>query len=112
MLEKDRIAVGQCLHAINHIFQYTKDIKDLEQLLANDMAYDAVQMNFIVLGETATKLSDDVRNTLPHIDWRAVKGFRNIIAHEYFGVDENIVWAAIKHHLPQLKADLEGLLAK
>lgn len=67
-------------------------------------------MNFIVLGESSWKLSDDIRNALPHVDWRAIKGFRNFVAHDYFGVDENIVWAAIQFHLPQLKEDLEGLL--
>ena len=110
MRETDRIAIEECLYAINHILEYTRDVKNMETMKDNSMLYDAVQMNFIVLGESSWKLSDDIRNALPHVDWRAIKGFRNFVAHDYFGVDENIVWAAIQFLLPQLKEDLEGLL--
>ena len=110
MLEKDRVTIEQCLYAINHIFDYVKNIKSVEELVNNNLVYDAVQMNFIILGESASKLSEEVQKALPHVDWRAIKGFRNFVAHDYFGVDENIVWSAIHFHLPQLKKDLEGLL--
>ena len=110
MLEADRRAIQECLYAINHILQYTRSVAKLDDLVNNDMLYDAVQMNFIVLGESSAKLSDEIRNALPHVDWRAMKGFRNFVAHDYFGVDENIIWAAIQIHLPQLKIDLEELI--
>jgi len=110
MLETDRIAIEECLYVINHILEYTQDVKNMEAMKDNSMLYDAVQMNFIVLGESSTKLSDEIKATLPHVDWRALKGFRNFVAHDYFGVDENIVWSAIQFHLPQLKTDFEKLL--
>jgi len=110
MLEDDKIAIEQCLYAINHIFEYTENIKTMADLINDYRTYDAVQMNFIVLGESASKLSDEIKTQLPHVDWRAIKGFRNFVAHDYFGVDENIVWAAIQFHLPQLKTDLEKLI--
>ena len=110
MLETDRIAIEECLYVINHIFEYTQNVKNMEDMKHNNMLYDAVQMKFIVLGESATKLSDEIRAALTNVDWRAIKGFRNFVAHDYFGVDENIVWSAIQFHLPQLKADLEKLI--
>ena len=58
MLETDRIALEECLYAINHILEYTRGVKNLESMKGNSMLYDAVQMNFIVLGESSTKLSE------------------------------------------------------
>ena len=110
MLEEDKIAIEQCLYAINHIFEYTEHIQSIEDLINDSRTYDAVQMNFIIFGQSASKLSDNLKKQLSHIDWRAIRGFRNFVAHDYFGVDENIVWSAIKFHLPQLKVDLEKLI--
>ena len=56
MLETDRIAIEECLYVINHILEYTRDVKNMEAMKDNSMLYDAVQMNFIVLGESSTKL--------------------------------------------------------
>jgi uncharacterized protein with HEPN domain len=110
MLEKDRIAIEECLYAIRHILEYTTDIHTIDDLLNDHKTYDAVQMNFIVLGESAFKLSEELKHKLPNVDWRAMKGFRNFIAHDYFGVDENVIWAAVRVHLPILKEDFEKLL--
>lgn len=104
MLEKDMLAFEECLYAIRHILDYTDGVDSKGELVENNLIYDAVQMNFIVLGEAASKLSDTAKDALPNIDWRAIKGFRNFIAHDYFGVDNNVVWSAIKYHLPELKA--------
>lgn len=110
MLERDVLAFEECLFAIKHILEYTEGIYSKEGLIENNLLYDAVQMNFIILGEAASKLSDTAKDSLPNVDWRAIKGFRNFIAHDYFGVDSNVVWSAIKHHLPSLKTDIENLL--
>ena len=112
MLEDDRKAIKECLYVINHIFEYTEGITDLEDLINDSKTYDAVLMNFLVLGESSSKLSTELRDKMPKTDWRAIKGFRNFIAHQYFGVDENILWSALHFHLPQLKQDFETLLAQ
>lgn len=66
-------------------------------------------MNFIALGETVTKLSQEFKNKNNHIEWLKIHAFRNIIAHDYFGIDEDEVWQIIKNHLPKLKTDIENL---
>ena len=75
-------------------------------MLSDGKTYDAVLMNFIIIGEAANRLSAELRSTLVEVDWRAMVGFRNIVAHDYFGVDINVVWAAVKIHLPQLREDI------
>lgn len=67
-------------------------------------------MNFIIIGEAANRMSETIKNKLVDIDWRAISGFRNFIAHDYFGVDISIVWASIKNNLPEFRIALKELL--
>ena len=74
-------------------------------------SFDASMMNFIVIGEMVDKLSEDLLNeTSGKIDWLKVKGFRNIVAHNYFGVDAEEVWQIINGSLMKLKEDLESII--
>ena len=68
-------------------------------------------MNFVALGETVGKLSEEFRDKHPTIEWSKIYAFRNIIAHDYFGVDEEEVFGIIKKHLPILQTDLQNLLS-
>jgi uncharacterized protein with HEPN domain len=68
-------------------------------------------MNFIVIGEMVDKLSDKlIQETSDKIDWLKVKGFRNIIAHNYFGIDAEEVWQIINSSLTDLQKNLESLI--
>ncbi len=64
-------------------------------------------MNFIVLGEIVGKLSENFREKHPGIDWRKIYAFRNVLAHDYFGICAAEVWEIVQKHLPSLNADLE-----
>jgi uncharacterized protein with HEPN domain len=55
------------------------------------------------------RLSDEFTMENSHIDWHKIKGFRNILAHDYFGIDAEEVWDIIKMHLPKLKSDIEKI---
>jgi len=55
-------------------------------------------------------MSAALKSSNPHIDWRGANDFRNFIAHDYFGVSDDIVWSVIQFHLPQLKQDLKQLM--
>ncbi len=67
-------------------------------------------MNFVALGETVGKLSEQFRNNHQNIEWRKIYAFRNSIAHDYFGIDEEEVFGIIKKHLPKLQIDLQNLI--
>jgi len=109
MLEKDLVSIQECLYAINHIEEYVENINSMESLMQDSKTYDAVLMNFIIIGEAANRLSEELKSQLANIDWRAIIGFRNFVAHDYFGVDVNIVWAAIKINLPLFEKELKTL---
>ncbi len=108
--ENNQANAEEVLYAINHIEEYVKGIASIEELKSKPMVYDAVMMNFILIGEACKRLTEELKDAHPHIDWRGINGYRNFIAHDYMGVDEKITWSAIKVQLPQLKTDFENLL--
>ncbi|XWX03227.1 HepT-like ribonuclease domain-containing protein [Aggregatilineales bacterium SYSU G02658] len=72
---------------------------------------DAVIRQYQVIGEIAKRLPDELLATQPDIDWRAVKGFRDFLTHNYDRVDLAIVWEAVMM-LPQLQQAIEAMLAE
>lgn len=72
------------------------------------MAEDAVERNLQVIGEAATHLPAEFINSHPEIAWPQIRGFRNILVHQYFGVDTDTVRDVIQTHLPALAAGLRG----
>ena len=66
------------------------------------MRYSAVIREFEIIGEAVGKLSAALKDGYPDIPWQDIKDFRNLLAHEYFGVDLEIVWNTIHNDLPML----------
>ncbi len=110
MFNNEILLVKQMLLTIERIFEYTANINSPDDFAADYKTFDATLMNFVALGETVGKLSDRFRDKYNFIEWTKVYAFRNIIAHDYFGVDEEEVFGIIKKHLPKLKTDLENIL--
>jgi len=82
-----------------------------ENFAENDLVLDAVVRNLEIIGEAARHLPETLRDKYAEINWRRVIGFRNIVIHEYFDVDPEIVWVIATHHLPHLKTVLERMYA-
>ncbi|HDP36199.1 MAG TPA: DUF86 domain-containing protein [Candidatus Hydrogenedentes bacterium] len=71
----------------------------------------AVERRIEIIGEAAKGISDDVRDAHPDIPWRKIIAMRNILAHEYGEVEEEIVWRVSQSHIPELIARLEPIIA-
>lgn len=110
MYSKDQTIILLMLETIEKIFQYTSDLKSAEEFEKDNESLDASLMNFIVLGESISKLSDDFRKKHLHIEWHKIYAFRNILAHDYFGILPEEIWEIIQKHLPKLKTDLKKIL--
>jgi uncharacterized protein with HEPN domain len=102
MSDKDKDNLLNIIDSIGKIRSYLDNITSYEKF-SNDMkTVDAVLMNFVVIGESVSKLSDEFKDTYNEIDWKSIKGFRNIAVHDYFGVDVEEVWQIIQNHIPKL----------
>ncbi len=110
MFEKDRLNILSMLEAIEKIFAYSKDYENPDDFYESQRDFDAAMMNFIVLGEMVIRLSEQFTEKYNQIDWHNIRGFRNIVAHDYFGIDAEEVWEIIQMHLPKLKDDLSELI--
>jgi len=98
-----RVAIARCL-------RYAPDLDAGEGHLA-EMAADAVERNIAVIGEAARHLPVSVTDALSQVDWSAIRGMRNVLIHEYFGVDRDVVRDVILTKLLPLDAALAAYVA-
>jgi uncharacterized protein with HEPN domain len=73
------------------------------------MVQDAVMRNLQTLAESSQRLSESAKMTQPKVDWRAIAGFRNVLVHDYLGLDLDAIWLVIENDLPPLKSALEAM---
>lgn len=82
-----------------------------EAFVADELTRDAVIRNLEVIGEAAKNLPDDVVAKAPEVEWRKVRGMRDVIAHGYFGLDMKVVWDTAKTKVDELQAAVRKLMA-
>jgi len=81
-----------------------------EEFKKDDRTIDAVLRNIEIIGEAANKLSKKIYKENESVPWGRMIGLRNIVIHEYFGVDLNIIWQVITVNLPETKPKIEEIL--
>lgn len=81
MFEKDKLNILSILDAAAKVFDYSKDYENADSFYSNQRDFDAVMMNFIIIGEMVVRLSDQFTDKFNHIDWHKIRGFRNIVVH-------------------------------
>lgn len=84
---------------------------DYEAFVADERTRDAVIRNIEVIGEAAKNLPDEVIARAPEVEWRKVRGMRDVIVHGYFGLDMKVVWDTAKTKLDGLEAVVRALIA-
>lgn len=94
---------------IRKIEQYTKG-ESFDAFTHNTMIIDAVVRNIEIIGEAANNMPEELKEKHVEIPWYEIKGMRNRIVHEYFGVDEKVLWDTIKEDIPKLKEQIEKIV--
>lgn len=112
MSEKDKGNLLAIIDCCSKIQKFTADIWDADIFFADEKTFDAVLMNFVIIGEAVTRLPEDLKTQEPQIPWTRIKGFRNIVAHDYFGVDAEEIWQITKDNLPELEKEIKLMLEK
>ena len=102
---RDKERLQHILEAIDRIIRYTSG-KTYEDLVSDDMMYYAVVKNIEIIGEAANMLTPLFVATHPQTPWKQVKGMRNYIVHEYFQIDDTVVWGVVTKNIPQLKDEI------
>ena len=103
---RPELLVEDIIESCHKIMDYTKDIS-FEDFIADQKTIDAVIRNFEIIGEAANRLPEEFKDLHQDIDWFRIRGFRNRIVHDYFGVDYSIVWQIKETYLLQLIRTLE-----
>jgi len=100
------IHISECIEKIE---QYTTEGKS--EFLNDSKTQDAVIRNFEIIGEAVKRLSESTLQLAPHISWRQFAGFRDVLIHQYAGIDISEVWLTIENDLQALKKAVEAILA-
>jgi uncharacterized protein with HEPN domain len=95
----------------SRVLRYTQGMA-FEQFRADDKTYDAVVRNLEIIGEAVKGLPDAVRAMMPDIEWNKATGLRNIVAHAYFGINNEILWDVVQNKIPPMKAAVDGFMEK
>jgi len=93
------------------IQQYTKSMT-FKEFLQNQLVIDGVVRNLEIIGEAAKHISTEIRKQYPDIEWRKISGLRDILIHEYFGIDMQVLWDIVKNKIPKLSKDLKKTSSK
>ncbi|PKL77815.1 MAG: hypothetical protein CVV25_13590 [Ignavibacteriae bacterium HGW-Ignavibacteriae-4] len=106
----DKLLLEDILEASSKILDYTVNM-NLDSFFNDEKTKDAVARNFEIIGEASNRISESVKKKNQDIDWIRLRGFRNRIVHDYFGVDFTIVWSIIENNLEELNDKVKQILS-
>ena len=107
-MKDDRLYLIHISESIQRIESYAKDGRDAFR--RSPLIQDAVIRNFEIIGEAAKQISPQLKQAHPEVPWRSVAGFRDVLIHQYTGVDLDEVWNVIERALPDLRRHIESVL--
>ncbi|RYU90865.1 DUF86 domain-containing protein [Mucilaginibacter terrigena] len=103
------LLLGDILDSAEKIISYT-DTLTFDDFSLDSKTIDAVVRNIEIIGEASNRLPDEFKDASPGIDWHKIRGLRNRIAHEYFGMNYAIIWSVKEDYLPGLIKQVKLLL--
>lgn len=107
-MKDDRVYLRHILRCIARIEEYTAAGR--ESFFTSHLIQDGVIRNLQTLAESGQRLSEGVRVLHPAVDWKGLAGFRNVLVHDYLGVDLEYVYRAVEQDVPRLKLACEAAL--
>jgi uncharacterized protein with HEPN domain len=104
-----RLLLEDILDSCYKILEYTKDIS-FEEFERDNKTIDAVIRNFEIIGEASHLLPENIKEKPSGVEWHRIRGFRNRIIHDYFGVDLQIIWKITHEQIPDLISGITHIL--
>jgi len=109
-MKNDRVYIRHILDAIDKVDQYVQ--VGYDDFMAHSHWQDAVIRQLEIVGEATKRLSEELRARYPDVPWRRIAGLRDVLIHDYMGVDLEAVWQVSQNNVPKLKEQLRGILIK
>ena len=109
-MKDDRLYLVHVAECIERIRQYTAEGRS--DFFTNTKTQDSVLRNLHTLSESTQRLSRALKDRYPAVDWRSIAAFRNVVVHDYLGVDLKQAWDIVERDLPELKQHIEMMLAE
>lgn len=107
-MKDDRIYLLHIRDAIDRVLDYIAGGK--AAFFGDRKTQDAVVRNLEVIGEAVKNLSENLRSEHPQIPWKRIAGMRDKMIHEYFGIDQDLVWEVVDRELKDLKGKVQTIL--
>jgi len=102
------LLIADMLDSIGKVQRYLEGMT-FDQFIADERTVDAVVRNFEIIGEATAQLPASFKDAHPHIPWRDIADFRNVLIHEYFGVNLPTLWEIVEMNLDELRKQLSEL---
>lgn len=109
-MSKVKLSLLSIIEAIEKIERYTTSYSCGDEFYHDERDFDATMMQFVVIGEMISKLDDNFKEEHSSIPWQKIKDFRNIVAHNYFGIDADEIWEIITAKIKPLKSDIQNII--
>lgn len=103
-----RLYLDDISAAIKKIEKYSKGY-NAQKLKNDDLVIDGIARNLEIIGEAAKNIPRAIKEKYPEIEWKKIAGLRDVLAHEYFGVDIEILWDIVKNKIPDFKKKLSKI---
>ncbi|AFM26877.1 HepT-like ribonuclease domain-containing protein [Desulfomonile tiedjei] len=107
-MKDDRLYLVHILDCIDRILHFTIDGKNA--FLADRKTQDAVLRNLHTLSESIRRISTDTKLKYPEVPWREISAFRNVVVHDYLGIELERIWDIVERDLPSLKMQIKSIL--
>jgi uncharacterized protein with HEPN domain len=104
-----KLYLDDIVEAIEKIEKYTSKVT-FRGLQSNSLVVDGVVRNLEIIGEAVKRLPLHIKGKYPDIEWKKIAGLRDVLAHEYFGIDLEVVWDIVSNKLPVLKKQMAKIL--
>jgi len=102
------VYVQDIIDSISKIEDYTSGFTK-EQFQKNSLMQNAVIRRLEIIGEAVKQIPDSIRNKYPAVPWKNIAGMRDVLIHEYFGVNLDRTWKVVEKNLPLLKREITKL---